>query len=142
MLTEDQIKHMASRFLGWSLPEDFQPDAGITFKPTFNDHLPTPMQHNPTGTNLFTASQAEAMVRYMVDDTPTEVQYVSDYNEARRRAGVRQSAELHRVRCNYDRKRDALAEQEDAEIKVVMEECNDALRAAALAFDAAKAGNP
>ena len=29
-LTEAQIKHMADRFLGWSVPKDFQPDAGIT----------------------------------------------------------------------------------------------------------------
>ena len=59
-MTEEQIKHMVDRFLGWRLPEDFHPDAGISFKPTFNDHLPTPMKHNPIGTNLFHAQQAEA----------------------------------------------------------------------------------
>jgi hypothetical protein len=67
-MTDDQIKHMVSRFLSWPLPRDFAPDAGISFKPTFNDHLPEHAgRHNPTGTNLFDAGQAEAMVRYMVE---------------------------------------------------------------------------
>jgi hypothetical protein len=28
-MTDEQIKHMVNRFLGWRLPENFQPDAGI-----------------------------------------------------------------------------------------------------------------
>lgn len=70
MLTEAQIKYMVDRFLGWRLPENFQPDAGISFKPTFNDHMPKPMRHEPSGTNLFDATQANAMVRYMVAGMP------------------------------------------------------------------------
>lgn len=66
-MTDKQIKHMAERFLMWKLPEDFHPDAGISFKPTFNDHMDPPMRHNPIGTNLFNYSQAEAMVRHMVE---------------------------------------------------------------------------
>lgn len=66
-MVEEQIKHMVDRFLRWRLPENFTPDAGISFKATFNDHLPQPAKHNPTGTNLFDATQADAMVRYMVD---------------------------------------------------------------------------
>lgn len=69
-MTEDQIKHMAARFCGWKLPENFNPDAGISFKPTFNDWMETPMRHNPTGTNLFTYDQAIEMVRYMVKGMP------------------------------------------------------------------------
>jgi len=66
-----QIKHMVDRFLGWYLPADFRPDAGISFKATFNEHMPFgPMYHNPCGTNLFNASQAEEMVRYMIVDLP------------------------------------------------------------------------
>jgi len=61
------VKHMANRFLGWKLPENFSPDAGISFKPTFNDHLDPPMRNNPIGTNLFNATQAEEMVRYMLE---------------------------------------------------------------------------
>ncbi len=66
-MNDDQIKYMVDRFLGWRLPENFSPDNGVSFKPTFNDHLPNPMKHEPTGTNLFDATQADAMVRYMVE---------------------------------------------------------------------------
>lgn len=69
-MTEAQIKHMVDRFLGWRLPENFNPDHGISFKKTFNDHLPTPPKNEPTGTNLFDATQATAMVRYMVEGFP------------------------------------------------------------------------
>lgn len=66
-MTDEQIKHMVDRFLGWRLPDHFNPDAGISFKPDFNEHTPYPMKHEPSGTNLFDATQAEAMVRYMID---------------------------------------------------------------------------
>ena len=56
-MTEDQIKHMVDRFLGWKLPNNFNPDAGISFKAAFNEE--------PSGTNLFDATQATEMVRYM-----------------------------------------------------------------------------
>lgn len=69
-MTDAQIKHMADRFLGWRLPDNFSPDAGISFKPDFNEHMPHPMKHEPFGTNLFDATQAEAMVRFMVDGMP------------------------------------------------------------------------
>lgn len=70
-MTEAQIKHMVNRFLGWKLPENFNPDAGISFKATFNEHMPFgPQKHEPSGTNLFDATQAEAMVRYMLDGLP------------------------------------------------------------------------
>ena len=74
-LTETQIKHMVDRFLSWKLPYDFKPDGGISFKPyggisfkrEFNEHTPFPMVHKPSGTNLLDASQAEAMVRHMIE---------------------------------------------------------------------------
>ena len=66
-MTNDAIKHMVNRFLGWKLPENFSPDAGISFKAAFNEHTAHPMKHEPTGTNLFDATQADAMVRYMVE---------------------------------------------------------------------------
>jgi hypothetical protein len=71
-MTEEQIKHMVDRFLGWKLPEDFNPDGGVSFKKTFNDHLPTPTKNEPSGTNLFHHAQAEAMVRHMVAGLPRE----------------------------------------------------------------------
>ena len=52
------VKAMTNRFLGWKLPEDFGPDCGISF---------TPLGHPngwPIGTNLFTATQAQAMFEY------------------------------------------------------------------------------
>lgn len=65
-ITDEQIKHMVDRFLMWKLPENFNPDAGISFKATFNEHTAHPMNYEPSGTNLFDATQADAMVRYMV----------------------------------------------------------------------------
>jgi hypothetical protein len=69
-MDDAQIKHMVDRFLCWKLPESFNPDGGISFKRTFNDHLPTPMKNEPVGTNLLDATQADAMVRYMVAGMP------------------------------------------------------------------------
>lgn len=71
-MTEAQIKHLVDRFLGWRLPESFSPDAGISFKPTFNEHMTPPMRYEPSGTNLFDAIQAEAMVRHMIEGMPEE----------------------------------------------------------------------
>lgn len=67
----EAVEYMVQRFLSWKLPENFNPDAGISFKPTFNDHLPVPMKHNPTGTNLFDCTQAKAMVEHMLEGLPT-----------------------------------------------------------------------
>ncbi len=66
---EEQIRHMVSRFLAWRLPATFNPDCGISFKPTFA-HSAGEMKNEPIGTNLFDAVQAEAMVRHMVSDLP------------------------------------------------------------------------
>ena len=70
---EEQIKQMVTRFLGWKLPVDFYPDDGISFEPFFNIEWNAkqgkpPQRRTPTGTNLFNATQAEAMVRYMLGD--------------------------------------------------------------------------
>ena len=70
-MTDEQIKHMVDRFLGWGLPKDFRPGAGISFKAEFNEHTAHPMKHEPTGTNLLDATQAEAMVRHMTEGLPT-----------------------------------------------------------------------
>ncbi len=79
-LTKAQIKHMVDRFLGWKLPENFNPDGGIRFKATFNEHTAHPMKNEPSGTNLFDATQADAMVRYMIEGMPTGVR-VPDIEE-------------------------------------------------------------
>jgi hypothetical protein len=52
------VDAMVNRFLGWKLPEDFYPDAGISFK------APQSPFGWPTGTNLFHAGQAKAMFEH------------------------------------------------------------------------------
>ncbi len=70
-MTEDQIKHMVDRFLGWRLPEDFHPDCGIEFDAEAARKLnPINHRYEPVGTNLFTATQATAMVRYLIEGLP------------------------------------------------------------------------
>lgn len=69
-MTDEQIKHMVDRFLQWRLPENFAPDAGISFKADFNENTAHPMKHEPVGTNLLDATQAEAMVRFMLEGLP------------------------------------------------------------------------
>jgi hypothetical protein len=64
-MTEQQIKHMVDRFLGWKLPKDFNPDNGIKYEP----YARSP-GFEPSGTNLFDATQADAMVRYMIEALP------------------------------------------------------------------------
>jgi hypothetical protein len=54
------IDDMVSRFLSWRLPDDFRPDCGIRF---------APLNHPnswPIGTNLFTATQAKAMLEHVL----------------------------------------------------------------------------
>lgn len=61
------LDKMVERFLSWSLPESFNPDGGISFKKTFNDHLPEHSGVNrPSGTNLFTAVEAREMLEYVL----------------------------------------------------------------------------
>ena len=54
---------MISRFLGWKLPPDFFPDAGISFDKEYGAKWGM-----PTGTNLFTADQAKAMLEHILGD--------------------------------------------------------------------------
>lgn len=63
---DDAIKQMTERFLAWSLPADFNPDGGVSFQPVANAGSPHEFRRRPTGTNLFTYTQAEQMVRHMV----------------------------------------------------------------------------
>lgn len=66
-MNDEQIKHMVNRFLGWRLPENFRPDNGISYaRPNYHPSVDA----TPTGTNLFDATQATAMVRHMLDGLP------------------------------------------------------------------------
>lgn len=76
-MNDAQIKYMVGRFLCWRLPADFQPDAGISFKRVFNEGTPYQHEYQPIGTNLFDASQAEVMIRHLVEGLPVEGVIVS-----------------------------------------------------------------
>ena len=58
---------MVNRFLNWTLPKDFYPDAGIKFEPS---ELQKSGVHGwPVGTNLLHAGQAKEMLtRVIVGD--------------------------------------------------------------------------
>ena len=85
-------KQAVNRFLGWKLPNDFRPDAGIEFSPSL---LQLNSVHGwPTGTNLFTADQARAMFEYCLQDTRADLvnnsHMVHQIAEAARCLGVAQ----------------------------------------------------
>lgn len=66
-----QIKHMVDRFLMWKLPDNFSPDNGISaVRPNYAPEV----SWEPTGTNLLDATQAEAMVRHMVEGLAADEQ--------------------------------------------------------------------
>ena len=60
---EAAYRVMVDRFLSWKLPQDFGPDAGISFTPP--PRLPD--LYWPTGTNLFHAGQALEMFKHCVE---------------------------------------------------------------------------
>lgn len=61
---------MVSRFLGWKLPEDFNPDCGISFKRESDYDHPEfgRTRYEPTGTNLLNAIQARAMLEHILGE--------------------------------------------------------------------------
>ncbi len=72
MVNEKIIEHMTQRFLQWRLPDNFAPDAGISFNPYFNVEYMAkqgkpPMRHQPVGTNLLCFDQAKEMVVFMLE---------------------------------------------------------------------------
>ena len=67
-MTDEQVKHMVDRFLGWKLPEDFRPDGGVEFDADGAKKMdPRNLRYEPYGTNLLNYTQAEAMVRHMLE---------------------------------------------------------------------------
>jgi hypothetical protein len=63
-MTDEQIKYMVNRFLGWNLPQGFNPDGGISYK---RPNYEASMEYTPTGTNLLDINQAEVMIRYITE---------------------------------------------------------------------------
>ena len=72
MMKDEQIKYMVNRFLTWRLPSNFNPDGGVSFKPMRNEGTPYVGKNEPVGTNLLDATQAEEMVRYLVEGLPED----------------------------------------------------------------------
>lgn len=68
-MRDDQVQHMVQRFLGWRLPENFNPDGGVKFEREVNGG-PRPKAWWPNGTNVLDAQQAEAMIRYITEGMP------------------------------------------------------------------------
>lgn len=66
-------KAMVDRFLGWKLPADFGPDAGIEFTAHGTHESP----HWPVGTNLLTADQALAMFKHCVEFPAVQAETVA-----------------------------------------------------------------
>lgn len=73
-MNEHQVKHMVGRFLGWQLPDNFNPDGGVSFRPIGNEGTPHEYRRTPSGTNLLDAVQAETMVRHMIEGMPVELE--------------------------------------------------------------------
>lgn len=69
-MTDAQIKYMAERFLTWKLPDNFNPDGGVSFTKVRNEGTAYAHKYEPVGTNLFDYTQATAMVRHMLDGLP------------------------------------------------------------------------
>lgn len=63
-MNDAQIKHMVDQFLRWRLPKPWWPDGGISFDERYRS------EHGPVGTNVFDATQADAMVRHMLEGLP------------------------------------------------------------------------
>lgn len=86
-MTDAQIKHMAEQFLRWKLPPNFSPDGGITFEKLANVGTQYESTREPVGTNLFDYTQADAMVRHMLDGLPQAILVTVDGDVLRDQEG-------------------------------------------------------
>lgn len=68
---QEFIKKLADRLMGWKLPKEFSPDAGISFDGRGLDARGYPRQW-PTGTNLLSVDQAKQMFEYLLDGIDLE----------------------------------------------------------------------
>jgi hypothetical protein len=70
-VTKAQIEYMVSRFLSWKLPSPTsRPTRESASRRRSTRTRLGPADTSPTGTNLFDATQAEAMVRHMTEGMP------------------------------------------------------------------------
>ena len=66
------VDRMVSAFLSWRLPQDFRPDNGVAFAAPGNPSF------WPSGTNLFNADQAKAMVEHMLGPAIARDRYTTE----------------------------------------------------------------
>lgn len=71
-ISDKQTEHMVNRFLGWKLPENFNPDGGVSFEPVGSKGTEHEFKRDPSGTNLLCFQQAKEMVAYMIEGMPEE----------------------------------------------------------------------
>lgn len=68
--SKPNVDEIVNRFLGWKLPSDFSPDCGIEFDANkYPNH-----KFEPIGTNLFNATQAKAMIEYLLQAAPADTE--------------------------------------------------------------------
>lgn len=82
------LDKMVDRFISWPLPRDFGPDCGISFDGRKDDEW-NKNKTWPTGTNLFTAEQARAMLEYVAGDViSNEQRRIDKFAEWSKRADL------------------------------------------------------
>lgn len=65
--SEDELDQMVNRFLSWRLPDPWCPDGGIHFDADGAKKFDRRnMRYEPTGTNLFDATQARKMILHLL----------------------------------------------------------------------------
>lgn len=74
-MTKTLMDIMVEKFLQWKLPADFVPDGGISFKKESDYDHPEHgrTKFEPTGTNLFHAGQARAMLEIITAPMQAEI---------------------------------------------------------------------
>lgn len=95
------VNKMVDRFLGWKLPADFSPDAGISFTPPFKSEVMNKL-HSPIGTNLFNADQAKAMFEYCIEGSAAATQPIESGNKVRQAVNkYPQNCPVSDFHCTY-----------------------------------------
>jgi len=94
--SEEYIDTITERFLGWELPKDFNPDAGISFEQPTHSNYPF-----PTGTNLFDFNQAKEMIKYILNQRSSKMEKYKGYNVPDVGEFVSKYKEAANIRVDY-----------------------------------------
>lgn len=116
-MTQDElVKHMVDRFLAWRLPENFAPDCGIHFDADAAKKLnPRNARFEPVGTNLFDATQAEAMIRHLLEESGLDKLFAEVEQASEWRMDIRkQVTQADAVAKSWKEKSDAQTVENDS----------------------------